>query len=124
MAFCRSSAEYSKNKPFKYDILNHIQEGGINASSFLLSKDFANAERQQRQTLLLDVPHRQVVFTIPKTLRVFFKYKRKLLGDLCRLALRALARYFEVVTGSALTPGVIAAIQTFGDRINVPLGDG
>ena len=45
--------------------------------------------------------------------------KRKLLGDLCRLALRALARYFKVVTGSALTPGVIAAIQTFGDRINI-----
>ena len=71
-----------------------------------------------REMLLLDVPHRQVVFTIPKRLRVFFKYKRKLLGDLCRLALRALTRYFEIVTGSALTPGVIAAIQTFGDRIN------
>jgi hypothetical protein len=70
-----------------------------------------------RETLLLDVPHRQVVFTIPKMLRVFFKYKRKLLQDLCRLALRSLGRYSEVVTGSALTPGVIAAIQTFGDRI-------
>ncbi len=43
-----------------------------------------------------------------------------LLGDLCRCALRALTRYFEVVTGSALTPGVIAAIQTFGNRINLP----
>jgi hypothetical protein len=32
--------------PFEYDILNHNKEGGINASSFLLSKDFANAERQ------------------------------------------------------------------------------
>jgi len=71
-----------------------------------------------REMLLLDVPHRQVVFTIPKRLRVFFKYKRKLLGDLCRAALRALTRYFEIVTGSALTPGVIASIQTFGDRIN------
>ncbi len=50
--------------------------------------------------------------------RVFFKYKRCLLGELWRAALRALIRYFEVVTGSALTPGVIAAIQTFGDRIN------
>jgi hypothetical protein len=29
-----------------------------------------------RGTLLLDVPHRQVVLTIPKTLRVFFKYKK------------------------------------------------
>jgi hypothetical protein len=52
-------------------------------------------------------------------LRIFFKYKRGLLGDLCRCGLRALSCYFEVVTGSALTPGVIAAIQTFGDRINL-----
>jgi len=67
-------------------------------------------------------------------LRVFFKFNRRLLGDLCRCALRSLSRYFEaavsacthgnndsmsVVTGSALTPGVIAAIQTFGDRINL-----
>jgi len=71
-----------------------------------------------RETLLLDVPHRQVVFTIPRMLRIFFKYNRRLLGGLCRLALRSLTRYFEVVTVSALTPGVIAAIQTFGDRIN------
>ena len=41
------------------------------------------------------------------------------MGDLCRCALRALTRYFEVLTESALTPGVIAAIQTFGDRINL-----
>jgi hypothetical protein len=72
-----------------------------------------------RETLLLDVPHRQIVFTIPKRLRVFFKFNRRLLGDLCRCALRSLSRYFEIVTGSALTPGVIAAIQTFGDRINL-----
>jgi len=39
-----------------------------------------------RETLLLDVPHRQVVFTIPKTLRIFFKFRRKLLGELCRSA--------------------------------------
>jgi hypothetical protein len=54
----------------------------------------------------------------PKMLRVFFKFKRRLLGDLCRSALRALTRYFELLTESALTPGVMAAIQTFGDRIN------
>lgn len=71
-----------------------------------------------RETLLLDVPHRQVVFTIPKMLRIFFKYKRRLLGDLCRCALRALTRYFETAAGTTVKPGVIAAIQTFGDRIN------
>jgi hypothetical protein len=71
-----------------------------------------------REELLLNVPHRQVVFVIPKMLRIFFRYNRRLLGALCRLALRSLTRYFEAVTGSALMPGVIAAIQTFGDRIN------
>jgi ribosomal protein S27E len=71
-----------------------------------------------RETLLLDVPHRQVVFTIPKMLRLFFKYNRRLLGDLCRCALRSLTCYFEVTNGSELMPGVIAAIQTFGNRIN------
>ncbi|MBE3144891.1 MAG: hypothetical protein IMZ61_13395 [Planctomycetes bacterium] len=45
--------------------------------------------------LLLDVPHRQIVFTIPKRLRVFFKFDRRLLGDLCRCALRSLSCYFE-----------------------------
>jgi hypothetical protein len=52
-------------------------------------------------------------------LRIFFKYNRKLLGELCRSALRSLTRYFEMTTGSALMPGIIAAIQTFGDRINL-----
>jgi hypothetical protein len=52
-------------------------------------------------------------------LRLFFKYNRRLLGELCRLALRSLTRYFEVLTRSELMPGVIVAIQTFGDRINL-----
>jgi hypothetical protein len=72
-----------------------------------------------REELLLDVPHRQVVFTIPRMLRIFFKYNRQLLGSLCRCALRSLTRYFEVLAGGKLMPGVIAAIQTFGDRINL-----
>jgi len=71
-----------------------------------------------RETLLLDVPHRQVVFTIPKTLRIFFKFRRKLLGELCRCAVKALSVYFGVLTGEALVPGIIVAVQTFGDRIN------
>jgi Putative transposase len=44
---------------------------------------------------------------------------RRLLGELCRSALRSLTRYFEVLAGRELMPGVIAAIQTFGDRINL-----
>ena len=41
------------------------------------------------QELLEDVPYRQVVFTIPKRLRLFFRYDRKLLGELAACAWRA-----------------------------------
>jgi hypothetical protein len=33
-----------------------------------------------------EVPHRQWVFTIPKRLRVYFRFDRSLLGKLCRAA--------------------------------------
>jgi ribosomal protein S27E len=72
-----------------------------------------------REELLLNVPHRQVVFTIPRMLRIFFKYKRRLLGSLCQAAVQALLKYFQATTGAELVPGVVACIQTFGDRINL-----
>jgi len=71
-----------------------------------------------REELLLDVPHRQVVFTIPKMLRIFFKYKRRLLGDLCQAAVQALLKYLQVTIGTELRPGVVASVQTFGAKIN------
>ncbi len=71
-----------------------------------------------RERLLLDVPHRQVVFTMPKMLRVFFRYKRALLSPLSMTAVHALLKYFWAVTGHELMPGVVAVIQTLGDRIN------
>jgi hypothetical protein len=51
-------------------------------------------------------------------LRVFFKFKRQLLGELCRCAERALLLYLQAVAGTVLEPGIVAVIQTFGDRIN------
>jgi len=71
-----------------------------------------------REELLLDVPHRQVVFTIPKILRLFFRFKRKLLNDLCLCAVRSLVKFLHIATGIEIMPGVMAVIQTFGGRIN------
>ena len=45
-----------------------------------------------REELILDTPHRQVVFTIPKMLRIFFKYKRPLLSSLCLCGKEALVQ--------------------------------
>lgn len=60
-----------------------------------------------REELLLDVPHRQVVFTVPKMLRLFFRFKRKLLNDLCLCAVRTLVKSLQTATGLELMPGVV-----------------
>ena len=52
-------------------------------------------------------------------LRIFFKYKRRLLGDLCQAAVNALLKYLQAITGTELRPGVVASIQTFGAKINL-----
>ena len=50
-----------------------------------------------REALLLDVLHRQVVLTIPKALQIFFKFRRRLLGELSRSAVKALSVYLEAL---------------------------
>ena len=49
--------------------------------------------------------------TIPKMLRIFFKYTRRLRGKLCCSAVRALFKYFEAETGAELMPAVVAVIH-------------
>jgi hypothetical protein len=70
------------------------------------------------QDLLLGVPHRQVVFTIPKLIRPFFRYRRALLSDLCLSAVSAVGQYMKTHAGKDLMPGVVAVIQTFGNHLN------
>jgi hypothetical protein len=47
-----------------------------------------------------------VVLTIPKTLRIFFKYRRRLLGELSRAAVKAVSVYLEALAGERLVPGI------------------
>jgi hypothetical protein len=55
-----------------------------------------------REEFLLDVPHRQLVFTIPKMLRIFFKYNRSLLSCLCLCGKKALVKYFKQLQQKSL----------------------
>ena len=72
-----------------------------------------------KENVLEKVSHRQYVFTIPKRLRLFFKYDRKLLGKLSKAAWEAIRDVFVEVTGiEDAIPAMIAGIQTFGDLIN------
>ena len=65
------------------------------------------------------VAHRQFVFTIPKRLRIFFRFDRQLLGELPRLAWQTVfVVYRAVLERRDVTPGMIAAIHTFGELVH------
>ena len=71
------------------------------------------------EEVLADVPHRQWVFTIPKRLRVYFRYDRSLLGKLCREAYKTICEVFKLeIDGDCGIPAMIGAVQTFGDLIH------
>ncbi len=65
------------------------------------------------------VPHRQWVFTIPKRLRVYFRYDRSLLGKMCQAAYAAVCDVYglEPDAGNGVA-AMAGAVQTFGDLMN------
>ncbi|MCP4589457.1 MAG: transposase, partial [bacterium] len=71
------------------------------------------------QTICEPVPHRQLVFTIPKRLRIYCRYDRSLLGQLARAAWLATVEVYQQVLGRRdVKPGMIVGIQTFGQLIH------
>ncbi len=70
------------------------------------------------EDVCLSVPHRQFVWTIPKRLRVFFRFHRNLLHELPKLAWRSLLETYRAVLGDDAIPGGIIAIQTFGQLLH------
>ena len=88
---------------------------------------------QLHEEVLEKVPHRQWVFSIPKRLRPYFMYDRKLLAKLSLCAWRVLSEYLKasvsvddpvpgLVAGKAccspMQPGCVIAVQTFGEFLN------
>jgi hypothetical protein len=70
--------------------------------------------------VLADVPHRQWVFTVPKRLRVYFRYDRTLLGKLCRAAYDTVCDVFKLeIDGDCGVPAMVGAVQTFGDLVHL-----
>jgi hypothetical protein len=68
------------------------------------------------QEVLKAVPHRHFTFSIPKILRRYFLYNRKLLADLSRCGWESLKAFFqEAVSEEDALPGAVIAIQSFGD---------
>ena len=62
--------------------------------------------------VLLALPHCQFVFSIPKALRVFFKYDQRLFADVSRLIYQMIIEFYNEAAGRAITSGAILAFQT------------
>jgi hypothetical protein len=67
--------------------------------------------------VLLNLPHRQFVFTMPKALRPFFRHDRRLFADVSRLIYRIIDEFYAEAAGRPLHTGMVIAHQTFGDML-------
>ena len=72
------------------------------------------AEWLQKE-VLAPVPHRHVVFTMPRLLRPLFRRRRELLLDLAQCAAEAIAEYARRGVAEQARPGIVASIATAGD---------
>jgi hypothetical protein len=69
------------------------------------------------EEVLADLPVRQYVVTIPKMLRLCFKYDRKLLGLLSQCFYASVKELFQDAAGDRrAVPGMIASLQSDGDN--------
>ncbi len=69
--------------------------------------------------ILKDVPHRPWVFSIPKRLRIYFHYDRKLLAKLPIFAWKVIQAYLNsTVLNDHAVPGGSIAVQTYGNFLN------
>jgi hypothetical protein len=69
--------------------------------------------------VLKEVPHRQWVFSIPKRLRIYFLYDRRLLSKLSKCAWKVIRTCHQsAVRDDNATPGASIAVHTYGDFLN------
>jgi len=64
------------------------------------------------EQLLLRLPHRQFVFTLPKVLRVFFRHDKKLHGEISRLIYALVRDFVAEAAGRPLRTAGILVFQT------------
>jgi hypothetical protein len=69
-------------------------------------------------SVLAKVPHRHIVFSLPKIIRRNFLYDRKLLGKMSRCGWECLEFFLKASCPGDSMPGAVVAIQTFGDFLS------
>ena len=67
------------------------------------------------ERLLLLLPHRQMVFTFPKVLRVFFRHDRRLYGEISTLVYRMIQRFYNEAAGRKIQSAAVIAYASAGE---------
>ncbi len=65
--------------------------------------------------VLLRLPHRHYVWTLPRALRVFFKHDRKLFGEVSRLIFQMIQTFYNEAAGKRIRTAAVLCFQTAGD---------
>jgi hypothetical protein len=74
------------------------------------------------EQLVLRLPHKQFVFTLPKVLRVFFRHDKRLHGEISRLIYALVHDLIAEAAGRPLRTAGILLFQTTGASWPVPQG--
>ena len=64
---------------------------------------------------MLKLPHRQFVHTIPKILRIYFRYDRKLFSEITRLIYDMMVAYYNEACNKKIMTAAIISYQSSGE---------
>jgi hypothetical protein len=67
--------------------------------------------------LLLALPHRQFVFSIPKALRVFFHHDQRLFSAVSSLIFSLISEFYSTAARTQIRSAAVVAFQPFGDLL-------
>jgi hypothetical protein len=79
------------------------------------AKRAVNFAEHLYSNVLEQAPHRHIVFSIPKRIRAFLRYDRKLCDILFRAAWGSIQESLSIDTGQ---PGAVLTLQTAGEALN------
>jgi hypothetical protein len=97
---------------------SHGRSACQRAAPALEAMDGRRARRSRPKGVCQDGRH-EWVFTIPKRLRVYFRFDRSLLGKLCRAAWETVLDVYALeIDGETGVPAMVGAVQTFGDLVH------
>lgn len=98
-------------------MLGRVHQGDCIRGLEKLKRKLLFAEHLHDHVLRPDAAHRHAVFSIPKRLRLYFRYDRQRNGLLFDAAWHALRESFKAAARGGV-PGAVMALHTAGDLVN------